>query len=270
MPYVSNTELIKNFVDTVDFYVNDGNLRKAIGESIKATKFYAADDYPPMPEKKFAQTKISVIKRRTFETAAYLKKRYPETKIAVHNFASAIIPGGRIKSGSRSQENALCRCSTLYPVLGTDDNFKRYYDVNKAKGNDLSDDACIYTPDIVVCKSDTDLPERLPREEWITVDVMTIAAPSLRKISVDDNELAALHEKRLRHMFTVLVDNGAEIFVTGAFGCGVFRNNPEVVAQVYKKILAEFDGYFKEVIFAIYCKPSEVGNYETFRKILAE
>ena len=68
-------------------------------------------------------------------------------------------------------------------------------------------------------------------------------------------------------MFTVVAHHGAEIFVTGAFGCGAFQNNPEVVAQAYKKILREFDGCFKEVVFAVYCRPHETINYDTFKKI---
>ena len=49
-----------------------------------------------------------------------------------------------------------------------------------------------------------------------------------------------------------------------------FKNNPEVVAKVYKKILPEFDGFFKEIVFAIYCRPQEMQNFETFKKILIE
>ena len=71
-------------------------------------------------------------------------------------------------------------------------------------------------------------------------------------------------------MFTVVAHHGADIFVTGAFGCGAFQNNPEVVAAAYKKILPEFDGYFKEVVFAIYCRANETINYEMFKKVLGK
>ena len=206
-----------------------------------------------------------------------------ELRIAVHNFASATNPGGGVKFGSRAQEESLCRCSTLYPVLNTPENVKRFYDVNRRLRNPLHDDACIYTPEIVVCKSDIDHPTRLPRDRWDLVDVLTISAPNLREhpnnqnnpgndtsIKISAEELFALHESRLRHMFTVAAHHGAEIFVTGAFGCGAFQNDPEVVAQAYKKVLSEFDGYFKEIVFAIYCRGSELINYDTFKKILGK
>ncbi|MBQ3451616.1 MAG: TIGR02452 family protein, partial [Selenomonadaceae bacterium] len=81
-------------------------------------------------------------------------------------------------------------------------------------------------------------------------------------------ELFALQEKRIRHMFTVVAHHGAEIFITGAFGCGAFQNKPEVVANVYKKILPEFEGCFREIVFAIYCRPNETQNFNAFKRIL--
>lgn len=269
MAYVTREDLAEVFRDTQEFYSTDENLKRAINDSIKGTTFYADNDYPPLPKRRFKKTAISVVKRRTLDAAISMQRRHLELKIAVHNFASATNPGGGVKNGSRAQEESLCRCSTLYPVLDTEENWKRYYSVNRKNNNSLYDDACIYTPEIVVCKSDIDKPARLPRDKWDLVDVITIAAPNLRGIKISDEELAELHESRLRHMFTVVAHHGAEIFVTGAFGCGAFRNNPEVVAQSYKKILAEFDGCFKEIVFAIYCRPQEMLNYDAFKKFLA-
>ena len=281
MAYVSKDEMVDIFFDTVNFYENDEFLQNAIQTSIRDTAFYAAENYPPLPaKKKFASIEVSVVRKRTFEAAFLIQSKNPEMRIAVHNFASATNPGGGVQHGSRAQEEALCRCSTLYPVLNTEKNFRRYYKVNRRRGDTLYDDACIYSPEIIVCKSDVDRPERLPREKWLTVDVMTIAAPNLRErpnnaynpghdepAQITDEELFALHERRLRHMFTVLAHHGVEIFVTGAFGCGAFRNNPKVVAQAYKKILPEFDGYFKEIVFAIYCRPHETENLDAFKKV---
>lgn len=283
MAYVTKDEMAEIFRDTEEFYSNDENLREAIRDSIKGTAFYGAEEYPSLPKPRFKRTTVSVLKRRTLDAAISMQRKYLELRIAVHNFASATNPGGGVKVGARAQEEALCRCSTLYPVLNTKENWERYYSVNRAKRNALHNDACIYTPEIIVCKSDTDRPARLPREKWDLVDVVTVAAPNLRErpgnhanpesvqsIRITDEELLALHEKRLRHMFTVVAHHGAEIFVTGAFGCGAFQNNPEVVAQAYKNILPEFEGYFKEIVFAIYCRPQETQNYEAFRKIFGK
>ena len=268
MAYVTKADMVEIFRDAENFYGTDENLKQAIQDSIKATAFYAAEDYPPLPARRFDKTIISVVRRKTLDAAIAMQKRYLEMKIAVHNFASATNPGGGVRHGSRAQEEALCRCSTLYPVLNTEDNWKKFYTVNRERGDSLHDDACIYSPEIIICKSDTDKPARLPRDKWDLVDVITIAAPNLRNLTIDDEKLFELQESRLRHMFTVVAHHGAEIFITGAFGCGAFQNNPEIVAEAYKKILPEFDGYFKEIVFAIYCRPQETINFDTFKRIL--
>ncbi|MBO4400362.1 MAG: TIGR02452 family protein [Selenomonadaceae bacterium] len=279
--YVTKEQLADVFADTEKFYRADKTLQSAIQKSIAGTAYYDAETYPPLPAKKFDATKISVIKSRTFEAAFKLRADFPDARIAVLNFASATNPGGGVVHGSRAQEEALCRCSTLYAALNTDDNWIRYYKFHRDRRDSVYTDACIFTPEIVVFKSDTDIPKTLPSENWIAVDVMTCAAPNLREhpnniynpgkmasAKLSDTELLAVHEKRARHMLTVLASHGVEIFVTGAFGCGAFKNNPSVVATAYKNILPEFDGAFREIVFAIYCTPRETQNFDAFKKIL--
>ena len=270
MAYVSKDDLAKIFLDTVTWYEADAMLKESISDSISETKFYGAEDSPPLPEKNFETTTITVTQGRTFQTAVNLRGENPAARIAVHNFASATNPGGGVVFGSRAQEEALCRCSTLYPVLDTGENFSRYYNFHRRRRDSIYTDACIFTPNILICKSDIDLPQRLPQEDWVTVDVMTCAAPNLRHTVCSDDELLKIHERRAKHMLTVLAHHGVEIFVTGAFGCGAFGNNPYVVAQAFKNILPEFDGYFKEIIFAIYFTPREAQNFDAFKKILGE
>lgn len=281
MAYVKKDELAEIFQDTKKWYESDETLKNSVQASIGETKFYDAENYPPLPDKKFDKTLISVNKYRTFETAIHLHKKNPESRIAVHNFASATNPGGGVWHGSRAQEEALCRCSTLYPVLDTEENWNRCYKFHRGRQDSIYTDACIFTPNIIICKSDVDLPERLPQKNWVTVDVMTCAAPNLRihpnniynpgnakAARVYDEELLKIHEQRGRHMLTILAHHGVDIFVTGAFGCGAFKNKPKIVAQAYKNILPDFDGYFKEIVFAIYCTPRETENFDAFNEIL--
>ena len=118
----------------------------------------------------------------------------------------------------------------------------------------------------------------MPKEDWVTVDVITIAAPDLRDKSnihaplvgdgtyMNDAELFGYHVKRAIHMLTVAASMKADTLVLGAFGCGAFENNPEVVAKAYKTALEVFPNVFERITFAVYCSKFDQGNFETFKK----
>ena len=209
-----------------------------------------------------------------------LSKECKGSKIAVMNFANAFHAGGGVTKGSSAQEECLCRTSTLYPLLYRrtlrDSFYKHHHDLNTARASD----SLIYTEGVIICKTDEDLPKRMPKEEWVTVDVITIAAPDLRKKSnvhaalvgngtyMNHAELFGYHVKRAIHMLTCAAARGADSLVLGAFGCGAFQNDPEVVARAYKVALQEFPNVFTKIVFAVYCPPGGSRNYDVFKKIL--
>ncbi len=278
-------KLIEIFEDTEKFYGEDPDLHEAVEESKEKTIFYLPNEYPnlPGPAAGGKSGQVTVSKARTLEAAAQLHEVYPEKKIAVLNFASATTPGGGVKSGSSAQEESLCRCSTLYPVLDTYQMWVDYYDVNRMVDDFRYTDACIYSPDIVVCKTDTDYPKRMEKKDWFTVDVITCAAPNLRnelpayqnpdtgeKIRMDARELYAIHESRARHILHIAAAHEVDILILGAFGCGAFANDPHIVAKVYHSVLEQYAERFERVEFAIYCKEHETDNYLAFQKELEE
>lgn len=277
----STEELVEVFEDTAYWYKHDEKLEEAIMESITATQFYGEEDKPEVQGKKFESTVVSVSKYRSLESAMFYQRKYPEARICVHNFASATNPGGGVKKGSRAQEEAICRCTTLYPVLDTRENWRRYYKFHRDRHDARYTDACIYTHGILIIKSDTDVPQRLPEYKWTKVDVITCAAPNLRErpsnamnpnagaqVHLTDQELMDLHVKRGRHLLAAAAEQGAQIMILGAFGCGAFQNDPKIVAEAYKQVLPEFEGVFREVHFAVYCSPRDTRNYEVFKKVL--
>lgn len=257
-------------------------LTAAVQNSIAHTVLYPAQQMPDLPESSNrSKTKVTVTPQRTFEAAQDLLIRYPGSRAAVLNFASATNPGGGVTRGSSAQEEALCRCSTLYPCLTTPELDKGYYQYH----HDLSDvrytDACIYVPDIKIIKTDTDVPQRLPENKWQAVDVICCAAPNLREkpynwmnpgegraIKVSNDELLDLHRQRARKILSVAAANNIDCLVLGAFGCGAFRNDPNIVARAYRDIFPEFDGYFREIRFAVYCPPHDRTNFDVFRHVL--
>lgn len=275
------TRLAEIFRDTQQFYGTDPSLIAAVDASRKNTVLYDAGQEPTFPHTSTKAGQISVSKSRTYEAAMRLAKQYPSKRIAVLNFASATRPGGGVVHGSSAQEESLCRCSTLYPTLDRRFLWQGYYDVNRASGDVLHTDACIYSPGIIICKTDTDFPERMPQEDWCTVDVISCAAPNLRNapanqynpetgqpVSILPSELQRIHEQRARNILAVAAANDADILVLGAFGCGAFCNDPKVVAKAYANVLKDCRQFFDLVEFAIFCRNFETENYDAFREYL--
>ena len=274
-------ENIKIFHDTEKWIKNNKKLSSAIESSKKNTKVYFEDDYPSFDSDLEYPMTVSVTKDRSFRAAMRLHKENPTVKIAVMNFANAFQPGGGVQIGANAQEECLCRTSTLYPLLNRKSLLGTFYKHHKnlRYHKENATDSLIYTPDVVICKTDEDLPVRMPDTDWVKVDVLTVAAPNLntfflydfgKKSHMSDIELFNIHVKRASHMLTCAAAHKDEILVLGAFGCGAFRNNPEVVARAYKVALQNFPNVFKKIEFAVYCTPREEKNYKAFKKEFVE
>ena len=83
-----------------------------------------------------------------------------------------------------------------------------------------------------------------------------------------------LRKKKRRSLYQdqrsyLAADNGVDILVLGAFGCGAFRNDPGVVAKAYANVLKDCRRYFDLIEFAIFCRDFETENYDAFAEILA-
>ena len=122
----------------------------------------------------------------------------------------------------------------------------------------LYNDDCIYTPDVIVFKSDTQHPELLPQDKWFEADIITCAAPNLK----------ALHTKRANRILDIAKANRAEIVILGAFGCGAFQNPPNVVAAGMYEAVKQHIRDFEAIEFAVYCPPKDSTNYDTFYRQL--
>lgn len=273
--------LIEIFEDTQRFYSHNSQLANSVQEAKNATKLYEADEYPEIACLTEPGCAVTVSKHKTFEAAVEIHRSHPDWKITVLNFASATNPGGGVKTGSSAQEESLCRCSTLYPTLTQDWLWDQYYQKNREAHDILHTDACIYSPGIVIYKTDDSYPERMEQKDWVEVDVISCAAPNLRKrpgnshnpeygraATISDTGLYTLHLKRAKHIMHIAAANGAEALVLGAFGCGAFANDPKVVAEAYRDALSDYRQYFRLIEFAVYCRPGENENYDAFREMI--
>ena len=224
--------------------------------------------------------RIIVSPKRTLEAAA--PYAYAGKKVCILNFASATNPGGGVTKGSSAQEEAICRCSTLYANLKEQYAWDAFYAPHRRAHDPLHNDDCIYTPDVMVFKSDTDYPQLLPEEKWYSVNVLTCAAPNLRErpsngmnagegnaaVHISREDLQALHEKRMRRVLDIAWRKENEVVILGAFGCGAFRNPPVVVAQAMKTVVQEYRKNFETIWFAVYCAMQYDANYRIFQQVL--
>ena len=277
---MTKKELISVFNDTMDFVTtkfSGPTLRAQMStriisdpEDFRGEKYY---DDPAI---------IKVTNRDTFTAAkeyANIINSTNEGFVGVLNFASSTNPGGGVTKGSTAQEECLCRCSNLYLTLYQEKCIREYYNINKKYMSNLGSDAIIYSRNVYVFK-DKDY-NMLPVKDRFYVDVLTCAAPNLRenprnqyntdaseeKLTLTDEELYNIHVKRARNILNVAVKNEDDYLILGAFGCGAFRNNPEIVAKAYKDVLQDYMYCFKVIDFAI-IDGKYSNNYEIFKRIL--
>ena len=274
-------ENVAIFQDTEKMCRENVRLRESIKQASENQKLILEGDslFATEKDKYDESAKIVVSKKKTFEAAS----AYKGMKVAVHNFASATNPGGGVVKGSTAQEECLCRCSTLYSMLNAKEMWNGFYAPHRNAADPIHNDDIIYTPGVVVFKTDTAAPVVMPETQWYEVDVITCAAPNLRdnpsnpynkndgnrKAKISDRELLELHEKRLKRILDVAVDNDDEVVILGAFGCGAFQNKPDIVAKAASNVIGDFLHLFKNIEFAVYCSPRDSRNYDVFKRLLA-
>lgn len=272
---------IRVFNDTKSLCETNKKLRDSIHKSNNDQYIVSEnEDFEVTKKHRFEnEATILVSKRRSLEAAS----RYKGQKVCVHNFASATNPGGGVVKGATAQEEAICRCSTLYFSIKNANSFYNSHKqmIQKGKMDVTYNDDCIYTPGVVVFKSDEHIPKLIPQEEWYDVDVITCAAPNLRKepsnkmnpnagikpVKLSNEELKELHIKRMRRILDIAKREKEDVIILGAFGCGAFYNPPEVVAKAMKQVVEEYKYDFKVIEFAIYCSKKDIQNYEIFKEV---
>lgn len=265
-------ENVKIYEDTRTWCKSDATLTEAIRRSIAGQRIiYEKDEVETDPGNRYRKkANVIVSQKRSFEAAA----AYKGQKICVHNFASATTPGGGVVKGSGAQEECLCRTSTLHFCIDTQEMWDHFYHPHRNTLDNIHNGDCIFTPDVVVIKTDTDQPERMPEEDWYTVDVITMAAPRICKGMwlgrvarvVSDEELLKIHTARMRRIFDIAKANGDEVLILGAFGCGAYNNPVNVVAEAMLHVVKEYEYDFQTIEFAVYCLPEKIHNYRMFQR----
>ena len=173
-----------------------------------------------------------------------------EDPVAVLNFSSARNPGGGYLNGAQAQEEALCRASALYTcLLGA----REFYDHHRAHRDPFYTDRVIHSPAVPVFRDDRG---RLLDEPY-PAGFLTAAAPNagvvLRTAPDRAPDLPRALATRAERVLEVAAAHGYRRLVLGAWGCGVFQNDPAQVAKAFRDLLIKgrFEGHFERVVFGI-------------------
>ncbi len=168
--------------------------------------------------------------------------------------ASSTKPGGGVWTGAKAQEEDIFRRSSLCSI--TDDLKTLYPLYNSNKG--------IYISDAEVLK-DTEENGYQDLKKSFIFSAFIIPAQNLSNPKVEFSYKDTLN--RIDTILSSALFYHHENLILGAFGCGVFKNDPTIIASIFKKLLdTKFKNVFDNVIFAVLSKNDN--NYKIFKEIL--
>lgn len=201
-------------------------------------------------------TKIDVIAGDTLDIVCKLTEKYKKD-YSFLVMANSKYPGGGWKKGSSAQEENICRRTNLPFVFN-----KISYPIKRNEN--------VFVDMITIIKNgEKDLYSL--RENKILSSCLLSAAPfypstdTLKKKEEYKKDMY----KRMKNMLRSFYKFNKKRIVLGAWGCGAFKNPPEIVAQLFKKLLndEEFKGKFKHIVFVI-LDGVKSKNYNIFKKII--
>lgn len=204
---------------------------------------------------------ISVVQKTTVKCLIDLYNK--DKNFTILNFASASNPGGNFKSGVNAQEESLARVSGLYYCLKPFKN--TFYKLKKNLGQYTNN--IIFSPKVPFIKND--FGEVL--NEVLLANIITSAAVNAR-LSLNKKNNYLIMKKRINYILNLILSkeecwNGYVIL--GAFGCGVFKNDPYYIAKIFKEEINKKSTLFQDkninIVFAI----PDNKNFDIFKNILS-
>lgn len=240
------------------------SIQAEVQRAVQGTVLYRPPDFerlvlPPAPG---GSVRVEVTPEKTGEAARRLIEAEGVADVLALNFASARNPGGGFLGGAKAQEEDLARCSALYDCLITQPD---YYAVNRAESSLLYTDHLIYSPGVPFFRD-----EQLELlEKPFLLSLITAPAPNAGEALRKDPSLRprvreVLFSRALK-VLKVAAERGHRTLVLGAWGCGVFRNDPAEAAEAFAAALSALPGHFERVVFAVYERGGEGPNLRAFQ-----
>ncbi len=208
----------------------------------------------------FSKDSVRVWNCSTVDTI--LKLAAEEKEMGVLNFASAKNPGGGFLNGAKAQEESLAVSSCLYRTLTT---HEEYYKENRFCESMMYTDYAIYSPNVVFFRD-----ERFKLlEKPVLASILTMPAVNMGQVRLKGEDIKRAEQvmrRRMQLVLAIFAKQGCRHLILGAYGCGVFRNDPKQIALWWNELLTEyFPDQFETIIFAVLDhseKQSCIGAFE--------
>ncbi len=254
------------------FIAPDGRrvaIQPALTEAVDKTRLYTPEQASAIFESLNPKPSQLPTIEVTGETTQIAARRLVESEsvadLVMLNFASARNAGGGFINGAKAQEEDLCRCSGLYPCLISQ---PEYYVANRKNESALYTDHLIYSPNVPWFRTRS----RNDPHTLFLASVITAPAPNAGVVlSRESNALPRIEatlRRRAGLVLAVAAGNGHRTLLLGAWGCGVFRNDPALVADAFGQWLEsdKFAGAFERAVFAIYDRSKDRETLSAFKQ----
>lgn len=245
----------------IDFSIEQNN-------SETNTRLYTPEELTLLLESpqqsELSTLKIEVTNEKTQEAVYRLVVHENETNVIVLNFASARNPGGGFLNGAKAQEEDLARCSGLYRCQLTQ---PKYYEANRVHKSLLYTDHVIYSPKVPWFRTH----HRQLLNNFFMASVITAPAPNAGQVLRRDGsawpKIEDVLRQRAGYVLSIAEQQGYRTLLLGAWGCGVFRNQPSMVADAFGQWLESdrFSKSFERIVFAIYDPSKKKETFAAFR-----
>lgn len=231
-------------------------IREAVARCVRSATLHRPTELQQLadqlqPAARTVATEYRVTNETTLAAARRMVCEEGKAKSLALNFASAKNPGGGFLGGSQAQEESLARSSALYPSLISQNG---YYDANSVYRSALYTDHMILSPDVPVFRDDDgEFLDRPYLLSFLTAPAVNAGAIAANSPALNSQVLPTM-KVRLTKLLALAAAKGYEHLLLGAWGCGVFRNAPAAIADLFAAALLDdprFCNRFVSVHFAV-------------------
>ncbi len=246
------------------------DIKPLVASCVDRTQCYLPEGLAALREQivsqpaKYMNTSFEVVNETTLEGCSHVVAGNQFKRVGVLNFASAKHPGGGFLGGARAQEESLARSTGLYSSLL---KYPAHYTFHKQHKTTLYSDRMIYSPDCPVLRTD----DGTWLEQPYIVDFITSPAPNAGAIKQNEPQSIAQIEpvfrERISKLLALLASQECDALILGAWGCGAFRNDPQLVASLFWEQLkpdGQFWGRFRYIRFSVFDKWEGLKNFTAF------